>query len=490
MPMPQSPAVTSERRLLLTCVMAATFMSAVEISIVSTAMPVIVADVGGFALYSWVFSVFLMSQAATAVIYGKLADLFGRKPVMIGGIVIFLIASLLCGFAWSMPSLIVFRALQGLGAGTIQPVSNTLIGDYYPGHERAKSQGYLGAVWGGSAIIGPLIGATIVQHVSWSWIFWINLPIGVLTIIGLSFLKENVAHKKHQIDYFGAVLFAIVVLALLLLLTPRTGELAGLGVAIALVAVMVAGTLIFFWHERRASEPMISFELWKQRLVATSNVVSILLGAILIGMTTLVPIYVQGVLGRSALIAGLVLSTLAIGWPIASNAASPIIRRMGTQNTLRAGGLIVLLGSLAFPFAGSDSGAALVGVAGFVVGFGVGLVFIITMIMVQSSVDWSQRGSATSALVFTRMLGSTLGAAVLGAVLNFGLSHAAGSQTGLSMESIQQMVDPTKGISALSGPLKDALYYGVHLSLMTMCAIGILTFLVAFLIPAKEIGEH
>src|SRR6201995_3645414 len=174
------PSLTTHRPLVLAAVMAANFMIAIEATIVSTAMPQIVAQLGGLPLYSWVFSAFLLTQTATTVVFGKLSDLVGRKKVMLVGIAIFLIGSLLCGFAWWMPSMIVFRLIQGVGAGAIQPTGMTVIGDLYSVQERGKIQGYLASVWAISAVIGPLAGGLIIQHFSWAWIFWLNVPIGLL----------------------------------------------------------------------------------------------------------------------------------------------------------------------------------------------------------------------------------------------------------------------------------------------------------------------
>ncbi|MFL6561082.1 MAG: MFS transporter, partial [Bacillus sp. (in: firmicutes)] len=209
----------TKKPLVLAAVMLAMFMGAIEATIVSTAMPAIVADLGGFTLYSWVFSAYLLMNSVTVLIYGKLSDLFGRKPILTIGILIFLLGSILCGFATSMKMLIIFRLIQGFGAGAVTPIATTIIGDIYTAEERAKIQGYLASVWGVSAISGPAVGGLLVQYVSWHYVFWINIPLGILSLVGLwLFLHENVQRKKHEIDYLGAILLTMTISSLMFIL--------------------------------------------------------------------------------------------------------------------------------------------------------------------------------------------------------------------------------------------------------------------------------
>ena len=214
------PTKTTHRALVIASIMASMAMVAIEATIVSTVMPQIASELGGLHLYSWVFASFLLAQTAMTVVFGKLSDLYGRKPVMFAGIAIFLVGSLLAGFSWSMPAMICFRLIQGIGAGAIQPVALTIVGDLYPVRERGKVQGYLASVWAVSAVLGPMLGALIVQKLSWAWIFWINVPIGLAAALGFwAFLHEAPATRRASIDIVGAVLFAAGIAALMIALT-------------------------------------------------------------------------------------------------------------------------------------------------------------------------------------------------------------------------------------------------------------------------------
>ncbi len=468
------------RPFVIASIMLATFMAAIEGTIVATAMPSIVGQLGGFTYYTWVFSAFLLAQSTTTVIYGKLADLFGRKPTLVAGIALLLLGSLLCGFAWSMPSLVVFRALQGLGAGAIYPITATIIGDLYKLEERGRVQGMMASVWAISGVVGPLAGGLIVDHLSWAWIFWINLPIGAVAIAGLVlFLHESVETHRARIDYFGALLFCASVASLLILLTETT---AALWVQAVLAATFMAAGALFLAHERRTPEPIVSIELWLRRLVATSNAATLLAGMALIGLMTVLPIYVQGVLGRSPVIAGFTLTTLIIGWPLSVMLSGRLYRAFGIGPTLRVGSALFPLGAAFLLFINPQSSPVLAGAGAFLMGSGMGLLSITSIALVQESVEWSMRGSATASLIFARSLGSTIGATAVGTLLNAGIAHYG---SGALASKVHELLNQPAGLGHLAGsPLVRSVFdQALRWSFVGVVALAVLTWLATWLIP-------
>ena len=479
--MPNEPA--PRRPLILVAVMAATFMIAVEATIVSTAMPQIAGQLGDLHLYSWVFSAFLLSQTATTLVFGKMADLFGRKPVLLAGISIFLVGSILCGFAWSMPSLIVFRLLQGVGAGAIQPVSLTVVGDLYPARERGKVQGYLASVWGISSVLGPLVGGLIVQNASWAWVFWINVPIGIAACAGfMLFLKEPVSRRSRSVDVVGAGLFMATVAGLMLALTEagtsdhRTAALAGV--------VGLVGLVLFVWQERRARDPMLAFGLWARRPIATANAATVLSGMTIIGLTTFLPMYVQGVLGRTAMTAGFALTMMVLGWPIGATVAARQFGRVGLRATLLFGAALMPVGGVVFVLLGPGSSPVTAGLGSLVIGLGMGFMSTSAILIIQDTVDWAERGAATASNLFSRNIGSTLGATVLGAVLNVSLAREGG-EAGVGFDQVRQLLDG--GVKAGGGVadtvVRAALGHSLHLTFWAVFVIACLTLATALLVP-------
>ncbi len=479
------PALTTHRTLVLTSVIAANFMIAIEATIVSTAMPQIAAQLGGLALYSWVFAAFLLTQTATTVVFGKLSDLRGRKVVMLSGIAIFLLGSLLCGFAWSMPSLIAFRLLQGVGAGAVQPTAMTIVGDLYSVHERGKIQGWLASVWALSAVLGPLVGSLIIQRWSWAWIFWMNLPIGVAASAGFWFtLHERKSEARGTIDHLSAGVFTVAIAAIMAFMTAfSTANWAEIAVIGAIAVVAIAGFVV---QERRSPEPMISLDLWGRRPIAAVNASSLFAGMVMIGLTTFLPVFVQGVMGRPPLTAGFALSAMVMGWPLGATLSARLWKRFGLRNILRAGAALVPLGALAFVFLRADTPPIVAGIGSAVVGFGMGLSSSASIVLIQEIVDWSERGSVTAAYLFARTLGSTFGATVFGSVMNFGLLHAG--LVAVTSDELRKLLDG--GAAGGNGVLKVALDGSLRVTFVSMFVVALLVAATAALVPKVKFAAR
>ena len=487
--------MVTRRPLVLASLMLAMFLAAIEGTIVATAMPSIAARLGGVSLYGWVFSAYLLMQAVTTPIFGKLSDLFGRKHVFMVGIGIFLVGSLACGLATSMEMLIGFRLLQGIGAGAVVPITVTLIGDLYSLAERGRVQGYTASVWGVSSIVGPLAGGVIVERASWSWIFWLNLPVGLLTILLIAlFLHESVERKPPAIDYLGAGLLLVGLSSLLLALTEAAEW--GLLRVLPLLALFGVSLAAFLRQERRAADPVVHLELWNNPLIALANVATLTAGLVMIGLISFVPTFVQGVLGRPALVAGLTLAGMTLGWPIASVIAGRLFLRVGVRPMARAGGVAVCVGGLLIPLV-ANRGPLWLAPATFVIGAGFGLLNTTFIVAIQTSVPWTQRGTATAANMLMRMVGNAAGAAVFGGLLNFNMARYLREQapgSGLTVDSAQALLgERLANGAAPSGAaltvLRTGLSESLHLVFWGVLVASAATLLVSWRVPDLHPAE-
>jgi EmrB/QacA subfamily drug resistance transporter len=481
----ERPAVAEPaRRLVLAAVMMAIFMAAIDLSIVATAMPTIVAELGGFHLFSWTFAAYLLAQAVTIPIYGRLADLYGRKRVFFAGASLFLIGSALSGLAWGMVPLVLFRGLQGAGAGAIQPIATTIVGDIYTPAERARVQGYISGVWGVAAIIGPTLGAFLVEHASWSLVFWINLPIGAATFVmfGL-FLHEPQQPQRHRIDYRGSILMVLGVGGVMLALMQVGNSGETLTIAALAAAGMVA-LAAFAAHERSAPEPLLPMSLWRNRVVAVGCLAGFANGALMMSLSAFLPTYVQGAMGRSPAAAGLALAASSVSWTFASIASGRLMIRTSYRLAAGIGGVCLVAGSLVLLTLEPTDSLIWAGTGALLNGIGMGFCNTAFIVSTQAAVGWNERGMATSSMMFMRMVGSSVGAAVFGAIVNFGihrqLPEAGDAVNRLMLPAARQML----GADELAR-LTDAIATSVHVVYVIAALVAVGSLLLALALPAK-----
>jgi EmrB/QacA subfamily drug resistance transporter len=492
-----APAGVQHRGPILAALMATMALSAMDNTIVATAIPQVVRDLGGFSLFSWVFSAYLLAQTVTIPVYGKLADQWGRKPVLVAGTIVFLLFSGLCALSWNMVSLIAFRGLQGIGAGAIMATVNTLAGDLYDLKERGRVQGWLSSVWGVSAVLGPAVGGSLAQYASWRWIFVVNLPVGAvsLTLIG-RYLHERVASARHRVDVLGGLLILVAAGALVFGLLQggvAWGWLSPPGVAVFAVSAAAAALAVVV--ERRAPEPIMPPWVWSRRVLAGSGIAAAGLGVLVIGPSTFLPTYGQEVLGFGAIAAGAVLATMSIGWPLAASQSGRLFMRIGFRDTAVIGSAICLLGVLCFVLAPQPVGGWIAVASTLVLGFGLGLLSVCTVVGPQSTVAWDERGVVTGAIMFSRYLGQSLGAAIFGAVFNTALLRRLRSAPPDLRGKIPHQVDAVSAalgrpgrlpVTAAASYLRQAISAGVHDVYVGLAGVAVVTLAVVIAIIPRR----
>lgn len=463
------------RPLVFVAALSTIFMVAMEGTIVATAMPTIVGALGGIDLFTWIFGAYLLTQAVLIPIYGRLSDIYGRKPVLLFGIAVFLVGCTLCGFAWNMISLIAFRVVQGIGAGALIPVSQTVVADIYTGEARARMQGYISSTFGSAAVIGPMIGGVIAVHVSWKAIFWINVPFGIIAASLLTIaLKEEVRKRRHQIDYIGAVLMASSTTILMVaLIHADTFSITTLAAAFCGSAVLIAA-LIFY--ESRTSEPMIPVRLYRNRLVAGGNWVGAANGAISMAIVGFLPVYMRALMGSSTLLSGVALGTLSVFWPFGGFVGSRLVLRMPYRISSTIGGVILVTGIslLVLLHPGANPLQPIIAVG--IMGLGMGIANISFVVAIQANIGRSQRGAAMSSLFFSRIIGQSFGSAVFGGIFNAGL--AAGSSANRSafvhllQEGNQQIANIPSGVlNALAHTLHNIYLVSGLIAVLVLAAV-------------------
>ncbi|MFD8149677.1 MFS transporter [Streptomyces sp. NPDC059720] len=479
-----APVADRGRSAVVAALMLSMALAALDATVVSTAVPQIVGDLGGFSVFSWLFSGYLLAVTVTLPVYGRLSDTFGRKPVLVVGSVLFLLGSLLCALAWNMGALIAFRVVQGLGGGALQGTVQTLAADLYPLEDRPKIQAKLSTVWAVSAVAGPGLGGVLAAYADWRWIFLVNLPIGAVAlwlIVRHLHEPERDPVPHARVDWAGALaVFACggVLLTALVQggvawpwLSPPSLGLFGAGLALAAVVVLV---------ERRAADPIIPGWVWRRRTIAAVNLALGALGLLMVAPTVFLPTYAQSVLGLAPVAAGFVLSVWTLSWPVSAALSQHVYRRIGFRDTALLGIGAAALVLFAFPFLPYPGHAWQPTVLMLLLGAALGLFQLPLIVGVQSTVGWAERGTATASVLFCRQTGQTIGAAVFGAVANEVLAARLGGSGDL--DSVTRALDGGVAPQATRRVIADA----VHAVYLGAAGAAALAFVLLLLLAPRK----
>lgn len=448
-----------------------TALASFESTVVSTAMPTIIGDLGGLPLYSWVFSIYLLTATVMMPIYGRLADIYGRRRILLTGISVFLSGAIACAFAGSMPLLIAARALQGLGAAGLVPISMTVAADLYSLDERARIQGIFSGVWGFAALVGPLAGAWMTTSFGWRSIFSINIPLGLVALaLVATQMKESRAARPGGLDWAGSATLAAGVTAILfgVLHAPGSGRSA-LAVRFALLAFGAASLWAFVRIQKRSADPLVPPELFRKWKTVAPYLSGVLLGTTIFGVDTFVPLFVQGARGGTPGAAGAVITPLIFFWALSATIGARLIVRFGFRASTRAGSILVLVGLVGL-FAGALFGASVpwISAACGLVGMGLGPTSIAQILAIQHVVPERQRGVATALAPFFRTVGGSIGVGALGGILSAGLS----SRLGPLAESAGRLLSPHAVASGAPSPVPlSVLGQAIERSLLPVFAI-------------------
>lgn len=465
------------------------FLASMEGTVVATAMPSIVAQLGGFSIYSWVFAIYMLASTTTVPLYGKLSDVYGRKRVYAAAMSLFLVGSVLCGLANSMNQLILFRAIQGLGAGGVLPMALIIIGELFSVEKRAHMQGLFSGVWGVSSVIGPLIGGFLVDQISWHWVFYINLIPGSLALIlVLAAWKVDKAtvHIRKKLDIAGAILLTFGVLSLLLGLNEL-----GKSIAIFFLGLAVVLFFLLYFVEWRAVDPILPLHLFKDRLFVVANLHGIFAGWAMFGSLAYIPLFVQAVLGTTATMAGITLTPMSLSWTIASVYGSRIILKISFRTVALAGMVMLVIGSFFMTTITPETSQFLIMVYTSLMGIGMGLSIPVFLVAIQTAVARRDLGVATSTVQFSRNIGGTIGVSVLGVFLSNRLASLL-FQNGMvpAKISLNNLINPIPGAEIIiDQSLRMALGTAIANMFSITLVVSIISLIVVFFTPHGKVTQ-
>ena len=462
--------MTREQLLVTIAVMAGLAVAALDTTVVATAMPTIIGQLGGVQRYGWVFSGYLLAATTTVPLFAKLADVHGRKPVFLVGLGLFVGGSVLCGLSQSINQLIIFRTLQGLGAGAVQPIALTIVGDLFEPVKRARVQGAFSSVWGVSAVVGPALGGVLTATVGWPWVFFVNVPVGaVATWLLVRHFHERVESRRHRLDWAGTLALSAGV-ALLLIAVTEVGANAGWSSpAFVVMLTFAAVTLAAFVRiEQRAVEPVIDLALISRPTIGASLALQVLAGVLLFGLQSYVPPMVQGIQGGSALAAGAAVATMSVGWPLASIITGRWLVVSTSRPPILVGTACLLTGTLLLTQIARVDSLPYTMVGSAVVGAGLGFVNTAIMVTLQSSVQWQQRGVVTGLVQFSRTIGGAVGVGLLGGIL----AAAVGPRTGDILDPLRRNEIPADEFARLTQSLSAGLVR-IYLVLVVVAIVAV-----------------
>jgi EmrB/QacA subfamily drug resistance transporter len=453
--------MTPEQLVVAIGIMSALAVAALDGTVVSTAMPTIIGNLGGLAEYAWVFSAYLLASTVTVPLYSRMADMYGRKPIFLVGLALFVGGSVMCGFSGDMTQLIAFRTIQGLGAGAVQPIAFTIAGDVFESELRAKVQGLFSSVWGVAAVVGPALGSIVTTTVGWKWVFFVNAPVGLLAALLIGrFFHEHAERHRHRLDLPGAALLTVGLVSLMFAATEG-GQLWGWAspITIGLIVAAVALLVSFVVFERGIAEPLIDLSLLSIPIIGAGLAIGALSGVVMFSLSTYVPPLVQGVMGGTALQAGVAVASTSIGWPVGAIFGGRALLRWGARPVVLVGMVMLVIGTIIVTQATRPGdltgGLAVAALGDTIVGVGMGLSAATLLIMVQGSVPWQRRAVATGLVQFSRTIGGAVGVGLLGGIV----TASVGSSSAVILDPIGRNFIPATKLAAMRSSLSGGLQW-------------------------------